>query len=362
MQKGIEKVLKQSPGFKAKEIAKELGLNKAGLNSALHASDVFVQDSEYRWYRACDVRLRISPTAIWINGNHVESALTRFRRDYNPDCKKILIEIGEENSILLDGAAKVLAIANQEVHAGNSVEIKFGSPDMHSYLARAQFFDRLHAEVLVTPPRPEKKVIAGGSSKLVEFHEIGGPFDSNVASKIKASLEQNASDQALNVDAVQYAISELVSNVQEHSQTPNPGFAGLQCYGGTKPHIMMVVSDNGLGICGTLQPILARKYPHLADEFDAANPDAAPKLIIKAFTEGGLSQMEDDGRGTGLRTSGRQAATLDAKMLIRQDNFEVTLRYKDGALKDCSTRLHLSRLSGTHVMFSFYLTKTTASD
>jgi hypothetical protein len=362
MQKGVDKILKRSPGIKAKDIAKELDLDRTKINAFLHEMpELYFKDEEYLWYRLCDVRMHIATNAVWINGNHVESALAKFGSPFKTPCKKLLIEIEKDHSILFDGAAKILAIANQAVNSGKSVQLKFGSKEMHSYLARAHFFDRLHESVIVIPARPQKSSLAGGTIKLVEFHEIGGPFDTNVAKKIRNSIEQNAADQQINVNAVQYAISELVSNVQEHSQTSYPGFAGLQCYGGNRPNLMMVVSDNGLGICGTLRPILSTKYPHLAKEFDVSDPESDPNLLIRAFTQGGISRVEDDDRGTGLRTSSRQAATLNAKVLIRQENFEVMLKYRDGTLQETRSKLNLPSLPGTHVVFNFYLTKPQTS-
>jgi hypothetical protein len=362
MQKGIENLLKRSPGLLAKEMARELGVEKTALNSFLHSkSSEYFKDDEFCWYLKRDVDFLITTTkAAWIGSTHVESALRKQGSPLESKVKYLNIIIEKERNLLLDAIAKILAIANQAVQMGKIVSIDIAAPDTLSYLHRARFFDRLHPDVKVTPKRPtssaEDKII-GSNHRIVELQEIGVP-KANVPKQIRNSLEQNASDQKGNVNAVQFAISELVNNVEDHSQTPYPGFAGLQCYGGSRPNVMLVVSDNGLGICGTLRPVLASKYPDLALEFPAGNPESDPHLIIKAFTQGGISQViDDDSRGTGLHTSGRQAANLNANVLIRQENFEIHLKYRDGNLGEPQLKLGLPKLLGTHVVFSFFLTK-----
>lgn len=367
MQKGIEQLLKRSPGLLAKDMARELGVEKTTLNSHLHSKpSEYFKDDSFRWYLRRDVVFYITtPNAVWISSAHVEIALRKQGSPLESKAKCLHIIIEKDRNLLLDAIAKILALANQSVHMGKTVSIEIVARGTLSYLNRARFFDRLHPDVRIIPKRPKTSVgekEIGSNHRLVELQEIGVP-KTNVPKQIRNSLEKIAPDQKRNVNAVQFAISELVNNVEEHSQTPYPGFAGLQCYGGTRPNVMLVVSDNGLGICGTLRPVLASKYPDLALEFPADAADADPLLIIKAFTEGGISQViNDDSRGTGLHTSGRQAANLNANVLIRQENFEIHLKYRDGAHGEPKLKLGLPKLSGTHVIFSFFLTKPRLSD
>ena len=65
------------------------------------------------------------------------------------------------------------------------------------------------------------------------------------------------------VQSPRHVLSELLQNVEEHSGAATPGFAGLQFYKKTN-HIQTVISDSGLGIVGTLMPVLSQRYPELA--------------------------------------------------------------------------------------------------
>lgn len=361
MLKGIERILKRSPGLKAKDIAKELGVERSAVNSFLYSMQGdYSVDKEFRWTRNQDVKFTITtPRAAWIDSDHVEKALQKYGSPLESESKYLNIEIEKDRRLLLDAISKILALANQAVHAGKVVSLEFGSSEPLSYLNRAHFFERLHPDVTVKPYRPAKteEKFSGTNYKIVELQQISE--GTNAPKLIRNSLEQSAPDQQINISAVQFAISELVSNVEEHSKTPYPGFAGLQCYErGPRPAVMMVVSDNGLGICGTLLPVLSSKYPELAKKFSANDPNAGPNLIFKAFTEGGISQVvDDDSRGTGLRTSGRSAANLNANVIIRQEKFEIEMQFREGLVREPKIKLNLPKLLGTHVTFQFFLTK-----
>jgi len=361
MQKGIESLLKRSPGLKAKEIAKELGIDRTAVNSFLYSlPSEYLIDEDFKWTRVQDVKFLITTTrATWIDSDHVEKALQKYGSPLESSSKYLNIEIGKDRRLLLDAISKILALANQAVQVGKIVTLEFCSSEQLSYLNRAQFFDRLHPDVTVKPYRPAKteEKFSGTNYKIVELQQISE--GTNAPKLIRNSLEQSAPDQQINISAVQFAISELVSNVEEHSKTPYPGFAGLQCYErGPRPAVMMVVSDNGLGICGTLLPVLSSKYPELARKFSANDPNAGPNLIFKAFTEGGISQVvDDDSRGTGLRTSGRSAANLNANVIIRQERFEIEMQFREGVVREPKIKLNLPKLLGTHVTFQFFLTK-----
>jgi hypothetical protein len=362
MQKGIETILKRSPGSKAKDLAKELGVDKTAVNSFLYSMPAeYAVDKDFKWTRTKDLKFVITTQrATWVVSDHVEKALQKYGSPIENPSKYLNIEIEKDRRLLLDAISKILALANQAVQVGKIVSLEVGSTETLSYLNRAHFFERLHPDVSVKPYRPAStdEKFNGKNYKIVELQKIGEP-GTNVPKMIRNSLEQSAPDQQINITAVQCAISELVSNVEEHSRTPYPGFAGLQCYErGPRPAVMMVVSDNGLGICGTLLPVLGSKYPELAKRFSANDPNTGPNLIFKAFTEGGVSQvMDDESRGTGLHTSGRSAANLNADVIIRQDTFEIEMQFRDGKVRPPKVKLDLPKLLGTHVTFNFFLTK-----
>ncbi len=179
----------------------------------------------------------------------------------------------------------------------------------------------------------------------------------NVPERIKTSFikafGENHSSKLFTV------VAEFVGNVEEHSATPIPGFAGLQCYGSAdqRPKVITVISDSGMGICETLRPAINERLPELARKFDPSLPVSNPKLILHAILKGGLSSRTTGG-GTGLHNSHSEAEKLNATIKIRQENFSVTLEYKAGVLEKKSWALNLPKLIGTHIVFEFSLTKT----
>ncbi|MDE3739398.1 ATPase [Pseudomonas resinovorans] len=362
MQKGITKLLKDSPGLKAREISKKLNLDRADVSTHLHGNlHLYHQDASFRWFlwESVSFDINILSRSAWVSSEQFESALKSSGSPHDSDFKNVVIKLPIQCKVKLCAAAKILAISNQMAAIGKNVTIDFSeSEDAVSYLNRAGFFDRLHSSVKIIPKRPKKSAAQhynANSSRLVELHPIGVPGGENVPERLKKSFIDVVGSEHANI--LFHAVGELVSNVEEHAGSKQPGFAGLQCYRETPTslQIMTVVSDSGMGICGTLRPVLERKYPELAVEFDDKTPAANPKLIVHAFMNRGLSSVDDEGRGGGLKNSTHPMEVLNGKLSIRQENFSVTLRYSRGEVS-ANWVLDLPRILGTHIISELRLT------
>lgn len=363
MQKGITKLLKEKPALKSREIAKLLGLDRAAVSVHLHDNrKLYHQDGNFRWtlLESHTFVIQISGRSSWIAIEQFENALKSSGSPHDSDFINVTIKLPPECKVKLCAAARILALSNQLANAGKKVVLDFtDSREAVSYLNRAGLFDRLNPSIKVLPRRPQSssaQLFNANSKKLVELHEIGIPGGENVPDRLKQSFIAAAGDAHANV--LFSAIGELVSNVEEHAGSDQPGFAGLQCYGESTTRglqIQTVVSDSGMGICGTLRPILKQKYPELAHEYDDKAPAADPKLVVLAFKKGGISRVDEEGRGLGLRNSGHSMEVLNGKLDIRQENFSVTLRYKDGDITE-HWELNLPRILGTHIVFEIHLT------
>lgn len=362
MLKGIIQLLKKQPGLKARDIARELGVERKPVSVLLHKSlDIFVQDpSDYGWSLIKDAsfELELTSSGTWVTQLHFEKALLKYGSPLEVDHGHVIIRITDERRLLLCAAARVLALANQLVAAGKKVEIDFTNNESTvSYLSRACFFARLDSAVKVLPKRPASSAAEqymANNLSLVELLEICDEV--NVPERIKYSFEKAFGDK----DATKLftLVAELVGNVEEHSDTIIPGFAGLQSYGRDPKHhvVVVVISDSGKGICATLRPGLQEHFPKVAKKFDSSIHAADPKLILHAMLNRGLSRL-GKGRGAGFHTSQEEAAKLDAKVTVRQESFSIFMQYKKGVLEVSSWKLDLPKLIGTHIVFEFSLTK-----
>lgn len=362
MQKGISKLLKESPGLKAKELAKKLVLDRAEVSNHLHGNkNLYHQDASFRWFlwESVSFAINILSRSAWVSSEQFESALKSSGSPHDSDFINVSLKLPKQCKVKLCAAAKILAISNQLSAAGKNVTIDFSeSEDAVSYLNRAGFFDRLQPNVKIIPKRPKSsaaKHFNANSSKLVELHEIGVLGGENVPERLKKSFIAVVGDEHANI--LFHAVGELVGNVEEHAGSMQPGFAGLQCYRetSTSMQIMTVVSDSGVGICSRLRPVLRQKYPELAKEFDDKTPAADPKLVVHAFKTGGLSSVDAEGRGLGLKNSAHPMEVLNGKLSIRQENFSVTLRYSRGEIT-ANWDMDLPRLLGTHIISELRLT------
>lgn len=359
MKKRIISLLKKNPGLKARQIARELDLDRKEVSSFLIKNlDVFVQDSQaFTWslVQTASFELELTSSGMWVTQAHFEKALKKNGSPLDTDHGHVVIKVIDERKVLLCAAARIIALCNQLVDSNKKVELDFANNEQTlSYLNRAAFFDRLHPTVVVKPRRPAMSAAAqymANNIGLVELLEISK--DINVPERIKESFSEKFGDKHAN--KLFTVVGESVCNVEDHSQTIVPGFAGLQCYGrAPKNSIMVVISDSGAGICKTLRPGLEEYFPEIAKKFEPSVHAADPKLILYAMVNGGLSRLGND-RGAGLNATHGTAEKLDAIISMRQENFSVRLVYKAGALEETSWKLDLPRLRGTQIVFEFKL-------
>jgi hypothetical protein len=359
MQKDIERLLQKKPGLKGKEIAKKIGVSKKEVNSFLHShKDLFVQDDNYGWsvIKSSEFKIELEGNK-WVDSNSFEDALIRAGSPLETDCDSIVFVIPEKCNILLDAAARLLALCNQLVFFGKTVTIDFS--DCHStltYFDRIGFMNHLHKRVTVLPGRPKfsrASKYKGNSDAVVEFGSVDPSQDNKELINHLTDSFVRQSDARYET-AASTVFGELIGNVKEHSETPILGFAALQKYEGRKKHIQTVVSDSGLGIANTLRPSLKEHYPGLYKIFREVSIESNVGLVIRALSEGEISRF-GIGRGLGFKSSREQAMKFDALLTVRQENFGLDFRYKNGELVNINKRLALTKILGTHICFDFYV-------
>lgn len=358
MQKRIEKILQKTPGLKAKSIAKKLGLDRTQVNSFLHRNmEIFSKDENYCWRLKAIPELRIEfASNCWIDCELFEQALTSVSSPLDSEISTIVFVISKDCKFLLEAIARLMALANQLIYKNKIVVIDFTQcPDTLGYLNRMSFFDHLSNEVTVLPEHNKISVVKGNNDILVEFGAIDPVEpDESIPKKLKLSFVNHAGDKYSQTAFT--VLTELFGNVRDHSDSPIPGFVALQCYkNGRVPHIQTVISDSGKGIIGTLKPILEKKYPKIFKEISKSETDFDGLLLKKVFTKGEISQSEEKGRGLGLKSSSDAASKFNATILVRQENCEAKLSYKNGKLSEFLFKPNLPRILGTHICFDFLL-------
>lgn len=356
----ISEVLRQTPGMKAKDLAKKLNIDKHQINSLLYNnSDSFEIDANYCWSLR-KTEFRVEFAASWIDADSFESALIQLNSLRVSVDSHIVFIIPKGCKLLLEAIARLMAIANQMAYEGRDVTLDFSQQySTLTYVNRLGFFDHLDKKINVLPHWPKTSAAItykNNSATLVEIATIDpvNP-DESIPPRLKTVFVEVAGDK---YDQTAFTIlSELFGNVRDHAESKIPGFIGLQYYGGsTQPHIQTVISDSGKGILGTLKPILPKKYPEVVREIENSGQDFDTELMKRVITKGHLSQSYDEGRGLGLLSSGNAASKFNAKLSIRQLDCEVTFHYQGGKLKKVKSNKVPPLLQGTHICFDFSLT------
>lgn len=354
----IERFLKSNPGAMAKEIARHLGTQKSVVNPILYGQrDIFVQDENSCWSLVNSEKLTIAlKSGTWVGSVSFEEALAISGSPLDLNCSVVEFVVPTGCKIMIDAAARILALCNQLVLLKKSVSIDFSACKATlTYFNRLGFFDHLDGQVDVLPNRPKwsaAKAHHGNNDGVVELASIDHRSpDETIPKRLKNSLVSCAGERYS--QSAFTVISELFGNVRDHAQSQIPGFAALQHYpkGGK---IQTVISDSGVGIVGSLQPVLAEKYPAIFETLDFSKPEAGPELVLQVFRQGQISSSSDDGRGLGLKRSGEVAANYNATISIRQKNFELTMVYAQGKLTS-DYRVGIPTLHGTHICFEFLI-------
>ena len=364
MKDKIRAVLKKTPGLTGREIGKKIGEPKSKVNSFLYGSDEFLVDN-YCWINVESLNKHVLELEAncWVDETSFENSLKACGCLLSSNCKDILVVLPEKCSVLLVAGARLLNLLNQLILAGKDVTIDFNAcASTRHYFNRAGFFDLLDKKVNVLPSRPKQstaQIYKGNNISLVEFGLIDpSDPDTSIPKKLTESfVAYSGTDYYMSAFTI---FSELFGNVEDHSNTPIPGFAGLQKYGKKSGHIQTVVSDSGEGIAETLKPALKEHYPNLYSKFDMYDVNTDIELITRAFTKGGLSQFgsdSDSGRGLGLNKSTNSAMKYNAKLLIRQETFSLELIFNNSELSQVISDINLPKILGTHICFDFYIAK-----
>ena len=358
MLKIVREFISHNPGLKARTIASHLGLERSILNQLLHANKgTFQQTQDCYWSLVPPKELRIEfGGKAWLDAKDVERLLRGVGSPLDSDCDRVLFCLKKNTRMMLEALARLLALCNQLSHAGKTVILDFNEArGTLTYLDRLGFFDHLSAPIHVLPKRPVRgrsREFQGNNDGLIEFRAIDPKQeDSEIPRLLEQSFVKCAGD-SYSV-AVMTILSELYRNVLEHSAATTPGFAGLQYYKATR-HIQAVISDNGQGIVGTLAPVLERRYPKLAKKVQSSKEHAGVVLLKEVFSVGRISQVDDEGRGLGLKQSGDFAKKFRARISVRQRDFELRIHHSP----DRVTFTHatdLVRIEGTHICFDFLL-------
>lgn len=342
----------------AKHLAEKLNLDKTEVNQILYGNkEIFNRDTEYKWSVIDPGELIVKfQECSWMSTEIFEKSLSGLEV-LDGHHSKVKFVVAENCKILLEALARLLALCNQLNSVEKAVTIDFsGCKKSIGYFSRIGFFDKLDKEIIIQPSRPKNskaETYAGNNSNVVELRSID-PIkpDRKIPESLKNSFESCAGKSYS--QAAFTILSELFGNVQEHSDLKVPGFAALQAYSGKFPHIQTVISDSGLGIVGTLMPVLDNKYPELLEKINSSGIDVRVALLQEVFSLGGFSKSDDDGRGLGLKRSAGLADKFKAKISVRQETFELRINYVNGKIRFSHT-LNLSRILGTHICFDFLL-------
>lgn len=353
----LKKLLKDEPGLKGKAIARKLNAEKKDVNSCLYANpDDFVRDDGYCWFLKAPAELRVEfEDDQWVGCASFERTLVAAGSPLDMDSASVVFVVPKKCNIMLDAAARFLALCNQLANINRLVTIDFSDCKATlGYFDRIGFLNHLDSRVTVIPDRPKvsrASIYKGNSTAVVEFGGVDPEEeDKDLINQLTNCFVQQ-SDSKFDTAAAT-VFGELIGNISEHSASPLQGFAALQKYGGRRDHIQTVVSDSGLGIAATLIPSIATHHPEL---FRYSNQnDYNIKIVTAVMTKGEISRF-GAGRGLGFKSSREQAMKFDANLSVRQEDFALELVYEKGELVKIETHTDLVTIHGTHLCFDFFV-------
>lgn len=364
MEQEIHRILSAEQGLTGKEIAKRMkgDIDKATVNRFLseHNEGLRKEKETGKWYLSGNKKhvLEITPVA-WVTAEIFEECLQQSGCFFANDADEYVIKFPKDSGILLNAIARILTLINQCAHKNKKVTLEFHAKcNSVGYLNRLGFFDNLDSRVVVLPEKPSEsraEKFKGNSEKLFEMSAVD-PKNLDVQIPVRLTQVFTANSSEDYYLAAFTVFSELIGNIEEHSDTSIAGFAALQFYKGNRKHIQTVVSDSGLGILATLKPQLQHHYPKLHQELDWADRQSDIRLLEKVFIKGHLSRFGSDGaRGCGLNRSQNYAVKYNAEITIRQETLELKLVFKDGELLESHPKFDLPIILGTQVCFDFFL-------
>lgn len=361
MLEDIKTTLRETPGLKGREIAKKLGKQRKEVNSYLsrNSEGLYQDEVDYKWYLADSCATLRFEKDGWLTVGDFETLLSSSESLWPKGVTDIKLEF-HDCAILLGAITRVVCLVNQLAAAGKNITLDFKHcASSFSYLCRVGLFDILDNTVEVVPELQDHSCHYGKNKKVMEFVEIEADTkQTDLPTKLKKSFVELAGEEHANT-AFGF-IAEFINNIIEHSDTPIPGVAALQVYtrADGRKKVQTVFSDNGKGLIGTLRPVLEERYPKLASKYSVDKDDADISLLKEVLLHGGVSGADDEnytGRGLGLKLSAKQAAKFNATVCVRQEIFELTIYYRNGAYHRSFHRTNLKKINGTHICFDFHL-------
>jgi hypothetical protein len=352
--KQIQGVLERAPGTKSREIAAELQLDHSQVNRVLYDNaDLFERDDLFQWSVAASPVVEIKLVASqWLPTRAFEAAVSKVAARL-ASATRVVFTI--KCKLMLESLARLLALCNQLVASNKKVTIScVGSKQSLTYLDRIGFLDLLAPQISIAPQRPAEdrsRAYRGNNDGVIEFRTIDPTAPNQEIPRLLERAFVSLTDETYSTGALTI-LGELFDNVLQHSEASTAGFAGLQHYPNGKC-IQTVISDNGLGIAGTLMPVLHYRYPDLATRVSRAeHPGIA--LLQELFATGRVSKVEEEGRGLGLKRSSDFALKFRAKLSVRQSDFELCVFRGPNGISFSNSR-NLANIQGTHICFDFKL-------
>lgn len=356
----VREFVTKNPGLKARVIASRLGFERSPVNALLHAhKDIFRQDESSCWSLVAPVELLVEfgvEGKTWLTAKDVEKLLSKAGSPLDSPCQRVVFSLKRGSYMMLDALARLLALSNQLAHAGKTVVLDFTeSRSTFTYLDRLGFFDHLNDAIQALPKRASRgrsQKFRGNNDGLIELRSIDPTKEDREVPDLLERSFVRCAGESYSV-AVSTILYELYRNVLEHSGAQAPGLAGLQFYKASG-RIQAVISDSGAGIVGTLMPVLGARYPDVAKKISSTKGHPGVALLKQVFSSGGISKVDHDGRGTGLKISGDKAKKFKATISVRQSDFELSIQHTDDAIR-FSSATDLVRIEGTHICFNFML-------
>lgn len=359
MLKKLQSIIGNSPGVKAKAIAAQLDVDRTTINQLLlRNSALFLKDADFGWSLRSEVELRVEfGNNQWLTAARFENALLRAGSPLDSPCIAVTFIASENCNFLLESLARLLALCNQLAAAKKQVTLDLRAcKKTLSYFDRIGFFNRLDIRVDVLPRRPvQSKALtyAGNNDGVVELRAIDPAApDRQIPDLLRNSFVSFAGEEYYG--PAYTVLSELFGNVEDHAATDMAGFAGLQFYKGGTSHLQTVISDNGLGIIGTLAPVLEARHPRVFQRVSQSGEHFGVALLKEVFSKGEISQVDEEGRGIGLNLSGKIAQRFNAKISVRQSDFEFLVYHTPAGVR-FDHHLNRVRIQGTHICFDFKL-------
>lgn len=212
--------------------------------------------------------------------NELSPQLSRLRggRPVNLKLDLADYEFAEPHSTALVAAA--VELLNQEERLAALECIPPRDSDVHRYLSRVDFYDRIGMPDLADDIRRHDP-----SGRFVELKTVTFETCSSLSREIAEIVAVRTTDWSdLLVGIVETCLMEILDNACIHAESPTNPLVTAQSY---RDHIEIAVVDCGIGIATSLRT--AEKYAKLSDQ----------QAVLRAFDQK-VSRTEDPIRGNGL--------------------------------------------------------------